>query len=75
MIALILARYGLHIGVAAAALVAFMAWDASRVNKGRQIERQKIEKAADANTKKADRARADARKLPDDRLRDRHFRD
>ena len=32
----ILARFGVHIGIAVGVIVAFFAWDSSRVNKGRQ---------------------------------------
>ena len=43
----LLARYGLHIGISVGFIVAFFAWDSSRVNKGRALERAKIEKATD----------------------------
>jgi uncharacterized membrane protein (DUF106 family) len=35
----------------------------------------KMEKAADANAKKAEAARKSVDAIPDDRLRDKHFRD
>lgn len=43
----IIARFGLHIGVVLGVGVAFLTWDHSRVNKGRALERAKIEKATD----------------------------
>jgi hypothetical protein len=71
----ILARYGLQIGIAIGCLVAFFAWDSSRVNKGRQIERAALEKRGEINATKAEKARSTVERLPADRLRDRHFRD
>jgi hypothetical protein len=71
----ILARYGLHIGLAIGCLVAFLAWDSSRVNKGRQIERAAIEKRGEINAKKADAARRDAERIPVQRLCDKYARD
>jgi len=44
-IAPIIARFGLHIGVVLGVGVAFLTWDHSRVQKGRTLERAKIEKA------------------------------
>lgn len=71
----IIARFGVRIAMGLGVLVAFFAWDNSRVNKGRVEERAAIEKRGETNAKKADAARRAADKLPADRLRDRHCRD
>ena len=71
----ILARFGVHIGIAVGVIVAFFAWDSSRVNKGRQIERTAIEKRGAINADKAEKARTSVDRIPADRLRDKHFRD
>ena len=75
LLAPIIARFGLHIGIAVGCLVAFFAWDSSRVQKGRQIERAAIEKRGAINADKAEKARTSVDRIPSDRLRDRHFRD
>ena len=75
LLAPILARYGLHLALSAGVIVAFFAWDSSRVNKGRQLERAAVERRGEINAKKADAARRDAERLPADRLRDRYCRD
>lgn len=71
----IIARFGVRIAMGLGIVVAFFAWDSSRVNKGRVQERAAIEKRSDANAQKADAARRDADRLPADRLRDRYCRD
>lgn len=59
-----------------ASLLAWRAWD---VHKQRSIgaERAQVqmEKAANANAKKAEKARNSVQSIPADRLRDRYFRD
>lgn len=71
----ILARFGVHIAVAVGCLVAFFAWDTSRVNKGRQLERAAVEQRGEANARKADAARRAVERVPADRLKDRYVRD
>ena len=75
LLAPIIARFGLHIGIAVGVLVAFFAWDSSRVQKGRKIERDAIEKRGAINADKAEKARGAVDRIPADRLRDKHFRD
>jgi len=74
MITLILAKYGLHIGVVAGVLVAFFAWDASRVQKGVQKERARVERQGSKIDAKAQEARRAATAQPDKRLQQ-YFRD
>lgn len=74
MIALILARYGLHIGLAAAVIVGYVAWDASRVNKGVQKERARVERTGNKIDAKAQDARRAAAAQPG-RVLERHYRD
>lgn len=45
MITTLIARFGTYIGIGAAIIVGFLAWDSSRVNHGRNIEKQATEKA------------------------------
>jgi hypothetical protein len=45
MIEALIARFGLHAAVVLGVVVAFATWDHSRVQKGRTLERAKIEKA------------------------------
>lgn len=52
----LLARFGVHIAVAVGFVVAFFAWDSSRVQKGKQLERARIEKATDNAAKLGKRA-------------------
>ena len=75
LLAPLLARFGLQIGIAVGCLVAFFAWDTSRVNKGRQLERAAVEKRGEANARKADAARRSVERVPADRLCDRYSRD
>lgn len=75
LLAPLLARFGVHIAVAVGFVVAFFAWDSSRVNKGRQLERAAVEKRGNINAKKADDARRAVERLPADRLKDRYVRD
>ena len=44
MITAIVARFGSYIGIGAGIIVAFLAWDSSRVNHGRKIEQVAVEK-------------------------------
>lgn len=44
MITMLIARFGTYIGIGAAVLVAFLAWDSSRVNHGRKLEQAAVEK-------------------------------
>ena len=74
MIALILARYGLHIGLAAALIVGWAAWDASRVNKGVQKERARVERQGNKTDAKAQEARRAATAQHDKRLQQ-YYRD
>lgn len=71
----IIARFGGRIGLGLGIIAAALAWDYSRVEKGRAQERAAVEKRGETNAKKADAARRAAERLPADRLRDRHFRD
>lgn len=71
----IIARFGVRIAIGLGIITAALAWDHSRINKGRQQERAAVERRADDNARKADAARRDADRLPADRLRDRYFRD
>ena len=70
----ILARFGIHIGIAVGVIVAFFAWDSSRVNKGRQLERAAVEQRGEANARKADAARRAVERVPADRLCDKYSR-
>ena len=74
MITALLARYGLHIGIVAGLLVAFLAWDASRVNKGVQKERARVERQGNKIDAKAQDARRAATTQPDKRVQQ-YFRD
>jgi hypothetical protein len=58
-------------GVAAIALT----YDRSRVNHGRQLERQAIKEKGKLNADRANKARDSVSNLPADRLRDKYFRD
>ena len=62
LLAPLLARFGVHIAVAVGFVVAFFAWDSSRVQKGRTLERARIEKATDnaANLGKAAASKSSA---------------
>ena len=71
----IIARFGVRIAIGAGIIVAFFAWDNSRVNKGRQIEKAAVEKRGEINARKAETARRSVDRIPDERLRDRWFRD
>lgn len=78
----IIAFFGTFLGRASmvAALVAsFVAWRAWDINNQRSIGEEraqdKMEKASNANAKKAEKARNSVRSIPADRLRDRYFRD
>lgn len=74
MIALILARYGFHIGIAAALIVGYTAWDASRVQKGVQKERARVERQGQKTDAKAQEARRAATAKPASVL-ERFYRD
>ena len=43
----LLARFGTYIAIGTGVVVAFFAWDSSRVLKGERLERARIEKATD----------------------------
>ena len=75
LLAPIIARFGLHIGIAVGVLVAFFAWDSSRVQKGRKIERDAIEKRGAINADKAEKARTSVDRFPAAKLKDGYFRD
>jgi hypothetical protein len=74
MIAVLLARYGLHIGIAAAVIVGYVAWDASRVHKGVQKERARVERQGNKIDAKAQDARRAATAKPK-RVLERFYRD
>lgn len=74
MIAPFLARYGLHIGIVAACVVGYFAWDASRVHKGVQKERARVERQGAKTDAKAQTARRAAAAKPAGVL-DRFYRD
>lgn len=64
--------------VVTAVLMGFVALgvnNALQRSKGAANERAKIERLGDANAEKAERARRAVSRTPDDRLRDRFFRD
>lgn len=78
----IITFFGTFVGRASmvAALVAsLVAWRAYDVHNQRSIGEEraqvKMEKAANANAKKAEKARNSVQSIPADRLRDRYFRD
>ena len=71
----IIARFGVRIAMGLGVLVAFLAWDNSRIEKGRAQERQAVEKRGEINARKAESARRSVDRIPDERLRDRFFRD
>lgn len=78
----IIAFFGTFLGRASmvAALVAsLVAWRAYDIHNQRSIGEEraqvKMEKAANANAKKAEKARNSVQSIPDDRLRDRYQRD
>lgn len=74
MIAVLLARYGIHIGIVAGLLVMFFAWDASRVNKGVRKERARVEREGNKIDAKAQDARRAATAQPNKRVQQ-YFRD
>lgn len=63
----LLAKYGMHLAVVAGLLTAAVMWDRSRINKGVQTERVRVEKEGiktDAKARTArDTAERDARRL------------
>jgi hypothetical protein len=75
----LLGAHWLIIGLASAAVVSVIGWDNSRkaqwVQRGVQNERASVEKRGEINARKAEDARRSVERLPDDRLRDRWFRD
>ncbi len=74
MIAMILARYGFHLGVAAAVIVGYVAWDATRVQKGVQKERARVERQGAKIDARAQEARRAATAKPGGVL-ERYYRD
>jgi hypothetical protein len=76
---LLFAAHGLKIGLAVGLLAMVATWDRGRLRqaeqRGMQTERASVEKRGEANARKADDARRGVERLPDDKLRDRHFRD
>lgn len=82
MISTLIAFFGTFLGRAsmvAALFVSLVAWRAWDVQEQRSVGEQraqiKMEKAANANAKKAEKVRRSVDAVPADRLRDRHFRD
>lgn len=71
----IIARFGVRIFIGLGIITAALAWDHSRVEKGRSQERAKIEERGKTNARKAETARRDVDRLPADRLRDKYCRD
>lgn len=78
----IISFFGTFLGrtsMVAAIVASLLAWRAWDIHKQRSIGEEraqvKMEKNANANAKKADKARASVQSIPDDRLRDRYFRD
>ncbi len=67
------------LGVIGAIILALAGWRLSDLHKQRGIgearANYKMEKAADANAQKANRARHSVDSIPDSRLRDKYFRD
>lgn len=61
--------------VVAALVLALIVNNSHQRSIGAQKVVAKMEKAADANAQKAEAARKSVDALPDDRLRDKHFRD
>lgn len=71
----IIARFGVRIAMGAGIIVAFLAWDNSRVEKGRSQERAAVTERSKTNARKAEAARRDASKLPAGRVFDQWCRD
>jgi hypothetical protein len=78
----IISFFGTFLGRASmvAALVAsLLAWRAWDIHKQRSIGEERaqvqMEKAANANARKAEKARNSVQSIPADRLRDKYFRD
>jgi hypothetical protein len=61
--------------VVAALVLAFLVNNSHQRSIGAEKVVAKMEKAADANAKKAEAARKSVDAIPNDRLRDKHFRD
>jgi hypothetical protein len=78
----IISFFGTFLGRAsmvAALIASLLAWRAWDIHKQREIGETRaqvqMEKAANANARKAEKARNSVQSLPADRLRDRYFRD
>lgn len=78
----IIAFFGTFLGRAsmvAALIASLVAWRAYDIHNQRSIGEEraqvKMEKAANANAKKAEKARNSVQSIPADRLRDGYFRD
>ena len=76
---LMFAAHGLKIGLAVGLLAMVVTWDRGRLRqaeqRGVQTERASVEKRGEINARKAEDARRSVERLPNDRLRDRWFRD
>ncbi len=79
LIGLLMTPWGRMVGAAFGLFLMVASWRAYDLNKQRGIgaerERAKMERAADANASKAEKARQSVQKIPDDRLHDRYRRD
>ena len=78
----VISFFGTFLGRAsmvAAIVASLLAWRAYDIHNQRSIGEEraqiKMEKAANANAKKADKARNSAQSIPVDRLRDKYWRD
>jgi hypothetical protein len=71
----IIAKAGIRIFIGLGIITAALAWDHSRVEKGRSQERAKIEERSKTNARKAETARRDADRLPSGRVFDKWCRD
>lgn len=74
LLAKLLARYGLYLALTAGIGVAALAWDRSRVNKGVEKERVRVETTGRKIDAKAATARRAAESQPHDSLRG-YYRD
>ena len=86
MIQLFLARlgltfagHGLKIALVLGIVATVATWDHGRIkqaeNRGVQTERASVVKRGEINARKANEARRGVERIPDNRLRDAHFRD
>lgn len=75
VITFLASRLGQGVVIVSALVLAYLANNAHQRSVGAERVVAKMERAADAKATKAETARRSVDKLPDDRLRDRHFRD